>query len=501
MSEQLDLLPGFLLAHARLSVFALLVGAAISVPLGIWAASRGRTGDALVSVSGVIQTIPGLAMLALMVPLLALVSAASESALGISFRSIGVLPVSIALVLYSSLPILRNTVTGLRGIDPAVVEAGIACGMTKRQLLWRVQLPIAAPIIMAGLRTAAVWVVGLATLSTPVGATSLGNFIFTGLQTRNFTAVSVGCVAAALFALLVDASLKGAGVLLQKRRPRPVVAGALLIVALLSFFGSTTKPDTVRIGAKPLSESLILAKAIKNLVGGEAKVLPAMGTHVAFEALRTSEIDFYVDYSGTLWKAVRKREDPAPRATVVAQLKTWLQKEHGIRLVAPLGFENTYAIVIQEKQATRLAIDKISDLHRWPQPLRFGADYEFFDRPEWKALRAAYSLNTSEQRTMDPSLMLEAVASGEVDAAAAYSTDGRLDALNLVLLEDDQQAIPPYDALILASPEASTKHVRALQRLENRITAEQMRTLNRRVDQEGESPNAVARSLLQSLGF
>ena len=165
-----------------------------------------------------------------MVPALAALGALTQRTFGFELRSIGFLPALIALTLYALLPILRNTLVGIAGVDPALVEAARGVGMTETEVLRRVTLPLAMPVIVAGLRTAAVWVVGTATLSTPVGATSLGNFIFSGLQTRNYVAVGVGCAAAAALALLLDQLIRALEAGLRDGR-RALVAGALGLLA------------------------------------------------------------------------------------------------------------------------------------------------------------------------------------------------------------------------------------------------------------------------------
>ena len=161
---------------------------------------------------------------------------------GAGFSALGFLPSVLALTLYSMLPVLRNTITGLHGIDPAINEAALGVGMTRRQSLTMVELPLALPVIMAGIRTAAVWVIGAATLSTPIGQTSLGNYIFTGLQTQNWVFVLFGCVAAAVLALAVDQLLA----LMETGRragaaaagSRPARSGSLLLAAARSLPGA-----------------------------------------------------------------------------------------------------------------------------------------------------------------------------------------------------------------------------------------------------------------------
>src|SRR6476661_7762383 len=203
IAEAFARLPSYLGGHVAVSVTALVLGLAISLPLAL-AMRRAGLRRVLLGFASVVQTIPSLALLALFYPLLLGLAALCERLFGSSFSALGFLPSVLALTLYSMLPVLRNTITGLNGVDPAINEAALGVGMTRRQSLVMVELPLALPVIMAGIRTAAIWVIGAATLSTPIGQTSLGNYIFTGLQTQNWVFVLFGCVAAAIFALLVD---------------------------------------------------------------------------------------------------------------------------------------------------------------------------------------------------------------------------------------------------------------------------------------------------------
>ncbi len=512
MSEQLALLPEYLAAHLRLSLLALGLGSAISLPLGIAVARRPGWAAWAVATSGIFQTIPSLALLAFMVPLLAFLGRYVTTWVGFDLPSIGFLPALIALTLYSTLPILQNTITGLAGVPGALREAARGVGMTPRQQLLRVELPLALPVIVAGLRTAAVWVVGTATLSTPVGATSLGNYIFSGLQTRNYTAVSIGCVAAAALAVSLDQlirRLEGAA----RRRPRPgswVAAVAVGLVAWAVFHawaGRDTRETTVRIGAKTFSEQYILSEFLAGWIetglGVPTRIVPSLGSTVLFDALCSGELDLYVDYSGTLWATILRGEGlPRGREAVLEEVREGLLERYGIRLVAALGFENTYTLAMSAARARELAVARFSDLAPHSGSLSIGGDYEFFARPEWKALVAHYGFAFARQRSMDASLMYQAVAAGEVDVISAFSTDGRIAAFDLLVLEDDRGVIPPYDAVVLV-PETVARArpdlVRRIAALEGRISAPRMRALNRAVDQEGRAPSEVAHELLREL--
>jgi osmoprotectant transport system permease protein len=514
VSEELALLPEYATAHLQLTLAALVLGGLVSIPTGIWVHRRERLEPFVLGVASVLQTIPGLALLAFMVPLLALLGSLTAASLGLELRSIGFLPALIALTLYSILPMLRNTVVGLAGVEPALREAARGVGMTPGQRLRRVELPLALPVIVAGVRTATVWVVGTATLATPVGATSLGNFIFSGLQTRNFTAVLVGSAAAAVLALVLDGLVRllERGLRLRARREQVVALGTLGALALYaagSFAWSSWSvgPRPIAIGAKTFTEQYILAellaRRIESATGRATRSVQSLGSTVAFDALRNDEIDVYVDYSGTIWATIMGRSElPPARGQVLREVSDYLAREHGIATIGALGFENTYAFAMRRDEARRLGVATISQLAAHAPQLELGADYEFLSRPEWRALRAAYGLAFREARSMDSSLMVQAVAAGEVDVISAFSTDGRIAAFDLRLLEDDRGVIPPYDAVMLASPRLAREDpdvVAALRALTGRIDEERMQRLNWAVDGEGRSPAEVAGELLREL--
>src|SRR4029079_1790719 len=245
-NEALGHLPDYLGSHVRVSVTALALGLLVSLPLAILARNRPVLRGALLGVASIVQTVPGLALLALFYPLLLAIAALSLSWFGVGFSAFGFLPAVLALALYSMLPVLRNTITGLQGVDPALTEAAQGVGMTSRQSLVMVELPLALPVMMAGIRTAAVWVIGTATLSTPIGQTSLGNYIFAGLQTQNWVFVLFGCFASALLALAVDQLL---GLIESGLRNRSRVRTALGGIGILALVAVTLVPTLGRSSA------------------------------------------------------------------------------------------------------------------------------------------------------------------------------------------------------------------------------------------------------------
>ena len=338
------LLPEYLGDHVLLSVCALVVGFSISLPLAVAASRSAAVRWPSLFVASFVQTIPSLALLALFYPLLLALSHLSQSLTGRGFAALGFLPSFLALTLYSMLPILRNTVAGITGVDPAAVEAADGMGMTASQKLWRVELPLAAPVIMAGVRTAAVWTIGAATLSTPVGQTSLGNYIFSGLQTEDWVFVLFGCAAAAVLALTTDQLLGLIESGLGRRKPARAWIGAVCLVAgtLAAVAPLAAAPGDrgYRIGAKNFSEQYILAELMARRLeahGASVKLKEDLGSATAYRALAAGEIDVYVDYSGTLWTNVLGRRDNPGRATMLRELAIELKRRDGVEFARTVG--------------------------------------------------------------------------------------------------------------------------------------------------------------------
>ena len=501
-------LPDYLGSHVLVSITALALGLGASLPLAIASARRPLLRGALLTVASVVQTIPGLALLALFYPLLLALAALSERLFGVSFSALGFLPSVLALALYSMLPVLRNTVAGLNGLDPSLRDAARVVGMRPSQSLREIELPLALPVIMAGIRTSAVWVIGTATLSTPIGQTSLGNYIFTGLQTQNWVYVSFGCVAAAVLALVVDQLLALMEHGVRARSRARVLAGgaglALVVLAALVPLRAGARASYV-VGTEPFTEQSVLGALIEQRLA--AAGLPAgrrdgLGSAVIFGALVAGDIDVYVSYSGTIWATRMHRSDVKPRQEVLAAVKDWLKQTQGVRMLGSLGFEDAYALAMPRKKADALGIVSIADLAAHAPQLSIAGDYEFFERPEWKALRAAYGLAFANQRTMQPDFMYQAAAGGEVDVVSAYTSDGRIAKYDLKVLSDPKQAIPPYDALVMIAPKRANdeKLAAALQPLIGAIDVETMREANLRASGGDVLPGAVARWLWGEIG-
>ncbi|MFW5681932.1 MAG: ABC transporter permease/substrate-binding protein, partial [Phycisphaeraceae bacterium] len=475
-------LPGFLLPHLQLTAIALLVGLGISLPTAVVLSRVKALRYPVLTAAGAIQTVPALALLALMVPVLALLAPWLNAKLGTQqFAAFGFWPAAIALSLYAILPILRNAVTGILGVEPEIKEAARGVGMTSTQSLLRVELPLAMPVIVAGLRTATVWTVGMATLATPVGQDCLGNYIFTGLQINNRVMVLFGVVTAAGLALGLDGLIGSLQRGVSERRMKltrntAIAMGVIILIGLASpvltpllrFSPADTdrapaptvataieELGTIRVGAKNFNEQYILADVIERRLsetGFAVETSENLGSTVAFNALALGNLDVYVEYSGTVWANFMDRTDVPPREVVLEEVAYWLAAEKGVRLLGPIGFENAYGLAMRREQAEELGVKTLADLVEHAGELRLGADLEYLERPEWAATRDAYGLEFAAEKSFAPTLMYDAIREGEVDVISAFTSDGRIAAYDLIVLKDPKRTIPPYDAILLLGP-------------------------------------------------
>ncbi|MDB5634507.1 MAG: transporter permease, partial [Tardiphaga sp.] len=237
--------------------------------------------------------------------------------------------------------------------------------------------------------------------------------------------------------------------------------------------------------------------------GLPATTRQGLGSNVIYDALASGDIDVYVDYSGTLWANQFHHTDVKPREELLGILKDTLAKAN-ITLFGELGFANAYALVMPRGKAEALGIKSIADLASHASTLTMAADYEFFSRPEWAGLQKAYGIAFRAQRQMQPDFMYAAVASGEVDVIAGYTSDGLIAKYDLVVLDDPKHAIPPYDAIMLLAPKRGNDQAlrAALQPLLGRIDIATMREANLRAagNDATSSPDVVARWLWEKIG-
>jgi len=280
-------------------------------------------------------------------------------------------------------------------------------------------------------------------------------------------------------------------------------AALLLVAGLLA---ACRPADRVVVGSKNFSEQVLLGEIVAQSIERRAHVpverrLGLGGTFVCDHALRAGEIDVYVEYTGTAFTAILKRSPIADRTRVLNEVRH-AYAESGIEWLAPLGFENAFALVVRGEDAERLGVRKISDLAAHPE-WRAAFGYEFMERADgFAGLARTYGLRFEQPpRTLDLGLLYRALVDRQADVAAGNSTDGLIASLRLRVLTDDRGYFPPYDAVPVARRSVLDRHpaVRAtLESLGGRINADEMRRLNYRVDGEKVSAEQVAREFLSS---
>jgi osmoprotectant transport system permease protein len=486
--------------HVALVLVSTLVAVALGVPIGIVAARRPRIGGPLAAAASIVQTVPSLALFGFLLPLPLVGGVGARTAL-------------VALILYALLPVIRTTAAGLRSIDAPVLEAADAMGMTAGQRLTLVELPLAMPSIIAGIRVAAVIGVGTVTIAAAIGAGGLGEYIYRGLSMVDATVILAGAVPVAALAMIVDGGLLLVERGLARRRsgrrfPRAAAAAIVLVGVSATVFAAWPRPERIVIGSKNFTEQVILgelmAQAIERYAGLPVdRRLNLGGTFICDRAIQTGDIDLYVEYSGTALTAVFKQPVERDPRAVLDRVRQ-LYAGTGRATLPPLGFSNTFAILVRAADARGRGLTRLSELAAHAPGWRAAFGYEFLDRPDgYTGLAAAYGLRFLEPpRAMDLTLVYRALAEGQVDVVAGDATAGLIDALNLSMLEDDRQYFPPYDAVPVMHAPTLLRHPeigRAVARLGGRVDAAAMRRMNYAVDAQRVDPAAVVSAFLDQL--
>jgi osmoprotectant transport system permease protein len=484
--------------HVVLVLASTLIAVGIGLPLGILLARRERLARPVLALASLVQTIPSLALFGFLIPLPAIGGIGARTAL-------------VALVAYALLPILRNTVTGIAQVDAGVVEAATGLGMTEGQRLRRVELPLALPVILAGIRVAAVVSVGTATIAAAIGAGGLGTYVYRGIATVDTRLILAGAIPAAALALAVD-GLLGA----VERSARPGRAGAALLAASAVVsalaLALAARPDArtpVVVGSKNFTEQVVLGEILAAHLESRGfavdRRLNLGGTTLCHEAVRAGQLDLYVEYTGTALTDVLKAP-PVPDPAVVLHTVRDGYAALGLQVAAPLGFDNTFALVMRKDAARSAGIARISDLRPHAARLRVGLFGEFLERRDgMPGLLAAYGLAFGPKpREMDLGLLYSALVQGQVDLVVGSATDGLIAGLDLVVLEDDRHYFPPYEAVPVLNARRAATHAglaEAVALLAGRIDALEMRRLNYEVDGRHRDPAAVAREFVAGLGL
>ena len=482
--------------HLQLSLLTLLLAVFLAIPLAIYLSTRKRASNWVLQLAGIFQTIPSMALLGLFIPIM----------------GIGTLPALTALVIYAIFPILQNTITGLQGIDPSLEEAGVAFGMTKWERLKKFEIPLAMPVIMSGIRTAAVMIIGTATLAALIGAGGLGSFILLGIDRNNASLILIGALSSAFLAIAFNLLLKW----MEKAKLRTIFAAfAVMVIGLGASYTPSLLPkpekENLVIAGKLGPEPEILANMYKILIEENTDMTVTVKanfgkTTFLYEALKKGDIDIYPEFSGTVTESLLQSSpqighDPEK---VYEVARDGIANQDQLAFLKPMAYQNTYAVAVPKKIAQEYGLKTISDLKKVEGQLKAGFTLEFNDREDGnKGLQKVYVLNL-QVSTMEPALRYQAIQSGDIQITDAYSTDAELARYDLVVLEDDKQLFPPYQGAPLMKEALLKKHPElemVLNKLAGKITESQMSQLNYQVGVEGKSAEEVAREFLVQEGI
>lgn len=510
-----DRIGSLLWQHIYLTVFAVAIATVIGVPLGILISRTKQLAKPIIGFANVVQAIPSLAMLGFLIPVL----------------GIGSRPAIVMVVLYSLLPIVKNTFTGLTNIDRDIMEAARGIGLTNGQIMRKIQLPLAMPVIMAGVRIAAVTAVGLMTIAAFIGAGGLGFLVYSGVATVDNNMILAGAIPACILALLIDylvgyvekklsytnkknLDMSAAGILKRNKRRKVWLSVAAVFVVILIGYGIFAslgeKEEAISIGSKNFTEQLIIGNMVAELIEQNTDLnvkreLNLGGTQVAFEALKADEIDMYVDYTGTLLIDVLDQEVITDPDEVYKVVHDQLLEKFNVKTLANLGFNNTYTLAVRPDTAEQYGLETFSDLAEVSEELRLGATIEFMNREDGlPGLMEQYQMEFAGTEAVDGGLRYTALENDEVQVINAFATDGLLAEFNLVVLQDDEYFFPPYHAVPIIRGEVIEKYPEIgelMDQLAAVLNDEVMRELNYRADGLNEAPEKVARDFLIEVGL
>ena len=485
-----------LFEHLQISLLSLLLAVFIVVPLGIILVKLPKLKEWMLQLTGVFQTIPSLALLGLFIPVL----------------GIGKVPAVTALVIYALFPVLQSTITGLDSVDKNLQEAAEAFGMNRLERLRKFELPLAMPVIVSGVRTAAVLIVGTATLGALIGAGGMGSFILLGIDRNNTALILIGAISSAFLAILMNIVIR----YLENKSLKKILISliALITATALSFIPSIAPMMNTKhlvVAGKLGPEPEILINMYKELIEANSdikvKLEPNFGkTSFLYEALKNKQIDIYPEFSGTITSSLLKNQvqvsnDPLE---VYEAAREGILNQDKLVYLKPMEYQNTYALAVKKDYAEKYDLKTISDLSRVEDSAVAGFTLEFNDRDDGnKGLKSLYKLELNV-KTLEPNLRYQAINGGNVQIVDAYSTDSELIEYDLVVLEDDKQLFPPYQGAPLMRKDTLEKYPELeeiLNKLAGQISAEEMSRMNYQVKVDKRSASEVAHEYLVNKGL
>lgn len=514
MLENKDQILSLCIEHIQLTAIALIIAIIIGVPIGILISYKKKLNKPVLGITSVTQAIPSMALLGFMIP----------------FLGIGTAPAIVVVVLYSLLPIIKNTYTGITNIPSSTIEAATGIGLTRAQILTKIQIPQALPIIMAGVRISSVSAVGLMTMAAFIGGGGLGYLIFSGIRTVNNYQILAGAIPACILALLVDyffgaieklvtpLSLQSdknnqENIKKSQRKNKIIVIGTIILIAFLFLHEidfSKKSGDVIRVGSKDFTEQEILCYMTSHAIENNTDInveeeCNLGGAQVVFSALTNNNIDLYIDYAGTDYTDILKHKPISDVDKVYKTIKKEMKEKYNVEVLNQMAFNNTYALAVTKETAEKYNLKTISDLTRVANDLIIAPTLEFINREDGlPGLKKEYGLNFKDTIGIDGSPRYTALQNNNAQVIDAFTTDGLLKKFNLTVLEDDKNFFPPYYAIPLVRSDTLKEYPeieKVLNALGPYLTDEVMQDLNYQVDEVGKNPEKVATDFLNMINL
>lgn len=490
---------GLLLDHLKIVGISVLIATILGLIIGILISEHDKYAQSIMNVINVLYTIPSIALLGIL----------------ISITGIGNTTAIIALTIYALLPMVRAVYTGIKNINPAILEAAYAMGSTEKQALFKVKLPLALPVIMSGLRNMVTMTIALGGIASFVGAGGLGVAIYRGIGSNNKAMIIAGSILVALLALICDFFLGRLEKSLTKnfrlkKGTKIAIASILVILTIFGLYSKLMTKPTINIATKPVTEGFILGQMIGNVVSEytdyKVVVSPGVGGGTAniHPAMVKGDFDLYPEYTGTVWQIILKKTEKYDESKFDV-LNLDYKNRFNLEFTTMFGFNDTYSIAVSKNVAEKYGLKTFSDLARVSKELTFGAEYDFFVREDgYNGVKNAYGFKFKNTVDMDSGLKYPAMIAGKIDAMTVYTTDGQLNNENIVVLKDDKGFYPSYEGGIVINRNSLKKYPElkeALDKLKGVLDEKSMTKLNYEVETEKKEPYDVARKFLIEKGI
>lgn len=502
LSERSDFFIKLSIEHLMISIISIIIAIVLGGIIGIIVSEFHNSSKPILGTINFLYTIPSISMLGFLIP----------------FSGIGNTTAVIALTIYALLPMVRNTYTGITNVDKNILEAARGMGSTDFQILYKIKLPLALPVIMSGIRNMVIMTIALAGIASFIGAGGLGVAIYRGITTNNTVMTITGSILIALLALIFDFILGLVERFFQRKRKKKnrkkvfAILGSLILIVTIftSYLLNPSKTQTIHIATKPMTEQYILGEMLDILIekntGLNVEITQGVGggTSNIQPAMENGEFDIYPEYTGTGWNMVLKKNE-----LYTESMFNKLQSEYKTKLkmqwTGMYGFSNSYALAVRKEVADKYNLKNISDLKDVSSKLTFGAEYDFYEREDgYTPLCNTYGLNFKDTVDLDIGLKYQAINEGKIDVMPIFTTDGQYSVSDVVVLKDDKNFYPSYQCgnvvrseVLEENPELS----KVFKMVGDILNDKEMAKMNYEVENNNLEPREVAREFLNKKGL